>query len=169
MFLKKVFENIQQIYRRTSLPKLLWNFIEITLRHGCSPVNLENKKGQSDGRIRLRSIVLQTLRKQPPSDVLQKYACSVLFCTLVVQHLSLKSLKNILKKSVYWQTAKDELFPRYFSRILTSGAKQLICRTPYKYKLIICRLNSCHILNFDLTAYNIIHNMDLGSSIAYGF
>ena len=30
---------MQQIYRRTPMPK--WsNFIEITLRHGCSPVNL---------------------------------------------------------------------------------------------------------------------------------
>ena len=35
-------ENMQQIYRRTPMPKcdLLCNFIEITLRHGCSPVNL---------------------------------------------------------------------------------------------------------------------------------
>ena len=45
---------MQKIYRRTSMPKcdfnkvakqnkpylMLFNFIEITLRHGCSPVNL---------------------------------------------------------------------------------------------------------------------------------
>ena len=47
-FLEKRFsENMQQIYRRTPIPKcdfnkvaLLCNFIEIALRHGCSPVNL---------------------------------------------------------------------------------------------------------------------------------
>ena len=38
-------ENMQQIYRRIAmrsviLMKLLCNFIEITLRHGCSPVYL---------------------------------------------------------------------------------------------------------------------------------
>ena len=41
---KKCYENIQQIYRRACrsaiLLKLLCNFIEIALRHGCSPVNL---------------------------------------------------------------------------------------------------------------------------------
>ena len=42
VFLKKVFwkysENMQQIYRRTSMPKC--NLTEITLRHGCSTANL---------------------------------------------------------------------------------------------------------------------------------
>ena len=38
-------KNMQQIYSRTPMPKcdfnnLLWNFIEITLRHGFSTVNL---------------------------------------------------------------------------------------------------------------------------------
>ena len=44
---KRCSENMQQIYRRTPMPKcnfnkvaLLCNFIEITLRHGCYPVNL---------------------------------------------------------------------------------------------------------------------------------
>ena len=42
---KRCFENIPQIYRRTSMPKcdfneVLCNFIEIALWHGCSPVNL---------------------------------------------------------------------------------------------------------------------------------
>ena len=53
---KGVLENIQQIYKRTPMPKcdfnkvtlqLYWNhisawgnFIEITFQHGCSPVNL---------------------------------------------------------------------------------------------------------------------------------
>ena len=44
---KSCSENMQQIYMRTPMPKcdfnkvaLLCNFIEITLRHGCSPVNL---------------------------------------------------------------------------------------------------------------------------------
>ena len=42
---KRCFENIPQIYRRTSMPKcdfneILCNFIEIALWHGCSPVNL---------------------------------------------------------------------------------------------------------------------------------
>ena len=42
----KCSENIQQIYWRAPMPKcdlnlkLLYNFIEIALRHGCSPVNL---------------------------------------------------------------------------------------------------------------------------------
>ena len=34
---KTLSENIQQIFRRTPMPS---NFIEITLRHECSPVNL---------------------------------------------------------------------------------------------------------------------------------
>ena len=44
---KRCSENMQQIYRRTpmskcdfNLSKLLCNFIEITLRHACSPVDL---------------------------------------------------------------------------------------------------------------------------------
>ena len=42
---KRCTENMQQIYRRTPMPKsdfikLLCNFIEITLRHECSPVTL---------------------------------------------------------------------------------------------------------------------------------
>ena len=42
---KRCFENMQQIYRRPPMPKcnfikLQSNFIEITLRHGCFPVNL---------------------------------------------------------------------------------------------------------------------------------
>ena len=37
---KSCSENIQQIYRRKPMPKLLCNFIEITLRHACFPVNL---------------------------------------------------------------------------------------------------------------------------------
>ena len=37
---KRCFENMQQIYRITPMPKCdLCNFIEITLRHWCSPVN----------------------------------------------------------------------------------------------------------------------------------
>ena len=42
---KRCSENMQQIYRRTPMPKcdfnkLLCNFIETALWHGCSPVNL---------------------------------------------------------------------------------------------------------------------------------
>ena len=42
---KRYSENMQQIYRRTLMPKcdfnkVARNFIEITLQHGCSPVNL---------------------------------------------------------------------------------------------------------------------------------
>ena len=44
VLMKRCSENMQQIYRRTPMPsaisiKLLCNFMEITLRHGCSPVN----------------------------------------------------------------------------------------------------------------------------------
>ena len=35
---KRCSENMQQIYRRRPMPKS--DFIEITLRHGCSPINL---------------------------------------------------------------------------------------------------------------------------------
>ena len=43
--MKRCFENMQQIYRRTPIRsaisiKLLCNFTEIALWHGCSPVNL---------------------------------------------------------------------------------------------------------------------------------
>ena len=37
---KRCSKNMQQIYWRTPMQKLLYNFIEITLRNGCSPVNL---------------------------------------------------------------------------------------------------------------------------------
>ena len=42
---KRYFVNMQQIYRKTPMPKelainLQRNFFEITLRHGCSPANL---------------------------------------------------------------------------------------------------------------------------------
>ena len=42
---KRCSENMQQIYRRTPMPKrdfnkVACNFVEITLLHGCSPVNL---------------------------------------------------------------------------------------------------------------------------------
>ena len=43
---KRCSENMQQIYRRTPMPECDFNknafcsFIETTLRHGCSPVNL---------------------------------------------------------------------------------------------------------------------------------
>ena len=38
---KRCSESMQQIYRRTPMPKCDFsNFIEIALRHGCSPVNL---------------------------------------------------------------------------------------------------------------------------------
>ena len=36
---KRCCENIQQIYRNVISIELLCNFIEILLRHGCSPVN----------------------------------------------------------------------------------------------------------------------------------
>ena len=44
---KRCYENMQQIYKRTPMPKcvstkLQSNFIEIILRHGCSPVNLQH-------------------------------------------------------------------------------------------------------------------------------
>ena len=39
---KRCSESMQQIHRRTPMPKLLYNFIEIALRHGCSPVNLQH-------------------------------------------------------------------------------------------------------------------------------
>ena len=42
---KRCSENMQQVYRRAPMPKcdfnkVACNFIEITLWHGCSPVNL---------------------------------------------------------------------------------------------------------------------------------
>ena len=47
VFRKRCSENMQQIYKRTPMPKcdfnkvaLHCNFIEITLRRGCSPVNV---------------------------------------------------------------------------------------------------------------------------------
>ena len=37
---KRYSKNMQQIYTRTPMPKWNFNFIEIALWHGCSPVNL---------------------------------------------------------------------------------------------------------------------------------
>ena len=42
VFKKRCSENMLQIYRRTSMPKCYFNKVtEIILRHGCSPVNLQ--------------------------------------------------------------------------------------------------------------------------------
>ena len=38
VLIKRCSENMQQSYRRTPMP--MWDFNKITLRHGCSPVNL---------------------------------------------------------------------------------------------------------------------------------
>ena len=40
VLIKRCSENMQQIYKRTPMPKCDSNFIEITLRDVCSPVNL---------------------------------------------------------------------------------------------------------------------------------
>ena len=40
VLIKRCSENMQQIYKRTPIPKCDSNFIEITLRDVCSPVNL---------------------------------------------------------------------------------------------------------------------------------
>ena len=42
VLMKRYSENMQQIYRRTSIPKCNFNkvAIKIALRHGCSPVNV---------------------------------------------------------------------------------------------------------------------------------
>ena len=45
VLIKSCSENMQQFYSRTRMPKcdfneVVYNFIEITLRHGCSPVNV---------------------------------------------------------------------------------------------------------------------------------
>ena len=37
---KRYSENMQQIYRKTPMPKCDFNKVEIALRHWCSPVNL---------------------------------------------------------------------------------------------------------------------------------
>ena len=41
VFMKRSSKNMQQIYRRTPMQKwkLICNFIEVSLWHGCSPVN----------------------------------------------------------------------------------------------------------------------------------
>ena len=40
VFSKRCSENMQQIYRRTPMPKCEITLFEVTLRHECSPVNL---------------------------------------------------------------------------------------------------------------------------------
>ena len=37
---KRCSENMQQIYRRTPMPKCYFDKVEISLRHGCSPANV---------------------------------------------------------------------------------------------------------------------------------
>ena len=39
---KSCSENMQQIYRRTPMPKCDFNKIAFAFRHGCSPVNLQH-------------------------------------------------------------------------------------------------------------------------------
>ena len=40
VLIKRCSENMQQIYKKIFMPKCGFNFIEITLQNGCSPVNL---------------------------------------------------------------------------------------------------------------------------------
>ena len=80
--IKRCSQNMQEIYRRTPIPKFLCNFLNITLRHGCSGVNLLHifrtpfqKNGSSDTLI-WRS-----------NQVIWKYAKSSIVCKFAGFHL----------------------------------------------------------------------------------
>ena len=67
---KRCFGNVQQIYRRTPMLKCDFNknFIEITLRHWCSPVNLlhifRTLSLKNTSRWLLLIIVCKTIRQK---------------------------------------------------------------------------------------------------------
>ena len=64
---KRCSENMQQIYRRTAMPKCDFNkvAIEITLRHGCSLVNLLH--------------IFRTLFPKNTSEYLHMRSCTLQF------------------------------------------------------------------------------------------
>ena len=101
--------NMQQIYRGTFMPKLLCNFIEIALRHGCSPVNLRQisrtplPKNTSEGLLRY------ILQKQPSTDVLKKT------CSENMQQIYRRTPMpvcdfNKITKQLYWNGTLAWLF-----------------------------------------------------------
>ena len=81
---KRCFENMQQIYRRTPMPKCMQsNSIEITFRHGCSPVNLLHifrtlLLRNTSGQLLLTITIFALPRSNCSSTVIHTYISSVL-------------------------------------------------------------------------------------------
>ena len=85
---RKCSENMQQIYRRTPMPKCDFNkvakqsnFIEITLRHGCSPVNLLHNfrtplPKNTSGRLLLKIQPTSSQKTTPEKRWRSKKVCS---------------------------------------------------------------------------------------------
>ena len=81
---KRCFENMQQIYRRTPMPKCMQsNCIEITFRHGCSPVNLLHifrtlLLRNTSGQLLLTITIFALPRSNCSSTVIHTHISSVL-------------------------------------------------------------------------------------------
>ena len=80
---KRCSETMQEIYRRTHMPKcdfnkvaLLCNFVEIALRHGCFPVNLLHIFRTPFPKNFSRRLLLNTLREDVCTN---KYASNTLY------------------------------------------------------------------------------------------
>ena len=96
---KRCSENMQQIYRRTPMPKcdfnkVACNFIEITLRHGCFPVNLLHIFGTPFLKNTSGRLLLQ-LRRSDNFRYLQ-FICSIKICDIDLLS-EISPTKKILK------------------------------------------------------------------------
>ena len=127
-------KNKQKIYRRTLMPKcdfndVLCNFIEITLRHGCSPVNL-----------------LHILRIP--------FLMNTSWCLLlnlkkfdnIQQHLkSIKSLKSLMSKKnsnkylICFLTYKSQIVLPPIYVLTVSESRVLMSSYIYKLKTKLCK------------------------------
>ena len=109
---KRCPENMQQIFRRTPMPrcnfnKLLCNFIEIALRHGCSPANLLHifrthfPDNTSGGLFLKRPDLIPNVTS---------YICSTYFMKNTINYSKLfTSISHFLLVSLSWQCCQSFL------------------------------------------------------------
>ena len=123
-------ENKQQIYRRTPMPKCDFNkvaeqssFIEIALRHGCSPVNLMH--------------IFRTLFSKNPTGGLLLMLSETLIYKLF-GHFKLSKTKQIFyqpsQMTEIWQASLQALQVLYFTTFFQLIVHFLILRYHMRLK-----------------------------------
>ena len=128
VLIKRCSENMQQIYGRTPLPvisvKLQSNFMEITLRHECSPVNLLLIFRTPFPKSTSERLLLYFLRWN--FSVIQSPACiefdnfGIYF--VILQRLFIEFIFRYLTSFVYLISGKD--ITQFCFVISTSGISQ---------------------------------------------